>query len=172
LNPDPVRFCPACGSPVAEQFAFGRVRPVCPSCGRVHFYDPKVAAGVLIEEQGRVLLVRRVMEPGRGLWTLPAGFVDAGEDPAQAASREVREETGLEVSLDGLLDVMVGRSHPRGADLVIVYRGRVTGGLLQPGDDADAAAFFGPGELPPLAFEVTRKALDRWRQAAGEPGRV
>jgi 8-oxo-dGTP diphosphatase len=126
----------------------------------------------LVEEQGRVLLVRRVMEPGRGLWTLPAGFVDAGEDPARAATREVREETGLEVSLDGLFDIMAGRSHPRGADLVIVYRGRVSGGSLQPGDDADAAAFFEPGELPPLAFEVTRKALDRWRQAAGAPGRV
>jgi len=164
LNPDPICFCPACGTPVVERQAFGRLRPVCPSCGRTHFYEPKVAAGVLVGEGGRVLLVRRVMEPGRGQWTLPAGFVDAGEDPALAAVREVREETGLEVSIDGLVDVLAGRAHPRGADLVIVYRGHVVGGSLHAGDDADDAAYFDPGNLPRLAFDVTHKAIDRWKQ--------
>ena len=163
LNPDPVRFCPACGTPVREQEAFGRIRPVCPACGRVHFYDPKVAAGVLVEDAGRVLLVRRTQEPGRGRWTLPAGFVDAGEDPAVAAVRECREETGLEVELEGLFELVAGRAHPRGADIVIVYRGRVSGGRLKAGDDADAAAFFSPADLPDLAFDSTRRTVDRWR---------
>ena len=167
MNPDPVRFCPACGTPVQEQLSFGRMRPVCPACGRIHFYDPKVAAGVLIEDAGRVLLVRRTQEPGRGLWTLPAGFVDAGEDPAAAAVRECLEETGLEVVLDGLFDLAAGRAHPRGADIVIVYLARVTGGDLLPGDDADSAAFFGPDELPELAFDATRRAVHRWREERG-----
>ena len=167
MNPDPVRFCPTCGTPVQEQISFGRIRPVCPACGRIHFYDPKVAAGVLVEEAGRVLLVRRTQEPGRGLWTLPAGFVDAGEDPAAAAARECLEETGLEVTLDGLFDLAAGRAHPRGADIVIVYLARVTGGGLRPGDDADSAAFFGPDELPELAFDATRRAVHRWREGRG-----
>ena len=164
MNPDPVRFCPACGTPVQEQLSFGRMRPVCPACGRIHFYDPKVAAGVLIEDAGRVLLVRRTQEPGRGLWTLPAGFVDAGEDPAAAAVRECLEETGLEVELDGLFDLAAGRDHPRGADIVIVYLAHVIGGDLRPGDDADSAAFFGPEALPELAFDATRRAAHRWRE--------
>ena len=152
--------------------AFGRLRPVCPSCGRVHFYDLKVAAGVLLEDEGRVLLVRRVMEPGRGLWTLPAGFVDSGEDPALAAVREVQEETGLEVELDGMLEILAGKAHPRGADLVIVYRGRRLGGELRAGDDADQAAFFDPDDLPPLAFEVTHRAIDSWKRGRNRPGRA
>ena len=164
MNPDPVRFCPACGTPVREQLSFGRLRPVCPACGRIHFYDPKVAAGVLVEHAGRVLLVRRTQEPGRGLWTLPAGFVDAGEDPATAAVRECLEETGLEVELDGLFDLAPGKDHPRGADIVIVYLAHVIGGDLRPGDDADSAAFFGPEALPELAFDATRRAAHRWRE--------
>jgi ADP-ribose pyrophosphatase YjhB (NUDIX family) len=143
------------------------MRPVCPACGRIHFYDPKVAAGVLIEQAGRVLLVQRTQDPGRGLWTLPAGFVDAGEDPAVAAVRECLEETGLEVELDGLFDLAAGRAHPRGADIVIFYLARVIGGDLRPGDDADSAAFFGPDELPELAFEATRRSVHRWREGRG-----
>ena len=81
-----INFCPRCG-----------LHAVCPQCDWIHFEDPKVAAAVLVEQDGRVLLVRRVNEPYRGLWTLPAGFIDAGEDPAQAAERECLEETGLTV---------------------------------------------------------------------------
>ncbi len=160
---DEVRFCPACGSRIERREAFGRVRPVCTSCGRVHFEDPKVAVAVLVQHDGRVLLVRRVNAPQRGLWALPAGFVDAGEDPQVAAGRECLEETGLNVRITGLYDVIAGQEHPRGASIVIVYRGDVEGGTLVPRDDADAAGFFGPDELPSLAFEATRQVLERWR---------
>jgi 8-oxo-dGTP diphosphatase len=160
---DEIKFCPACGARLERREAFGRTRPVCPSCGRVHFEDPKVAAAVLVQQDGRVLLVRRVNAPRRGLWSLPAGFVDAGEDPQVAAGRECLEETGLRVRITGLHDVIAGREHPRGASIVIVYRGVVEGGILAPRDDADAAGFFGPDELPGLAFDATRQVLKRWR---------
>jgi 8-oxo-dGTP diphosphatase len=90
-------FCPRCGTPVRHEERFGKVRPVCPQCDWICFVDPKVAAAVLIEQDGRVLLVRRAGEPFRGLWTLPAGFINGGEDPAEAAARECLEETGLSV---------------------------------------------------------------------------
>ncbi|HSB89258.1 MAG TPA: NUDIX hydrolase [Anaerolineales bacterium] len=167
MNPDPVRFCPACGTPVQEREIFGRLRPVCPTCGRIHFYDPKVAVGVLVEDGGGILLVRRTQEPGRGRWTLPAGFVDAGEDPQAAAMRECREETGLEVEVEGLFDLAAGRTHPRGADIMIIYRARAVGGTLRAGDDADRASFFRPENLPELAFDSTRRTIERWR--SGEP---
>jgi ADP-ribose pyrophosphatase YjhB (NUDIX family) len=135
------------------------VRPVCPQCGWIYFIDPKVAAAILVEQDGRVLLVRRVNEPFRGLWTLPAGFVNGGEDPAEAAARECLEETGLFVRVLGVLDVIAGREHERGADFIIVYQAEVTGGELVPADDADAAEWFLRSELPPLAFNATKKVL-------------
>jgi 8-oxo-dGTP diphosphatase len=138
---------------------FGRPRPVCPSCGWIYFADPKVAAAALIEQDGRVLLVRRAIDPLRGLWSLPAGFVDAGEDPAEAIRRECFEETGLIVRITGLVDVIYGQEHSRGAHIVIVYRAQVQEGALQAGDDVDQATFFALDELPELAFSATRKVL-------------
>jgi ADP-ribose pyrophosphatase YjhB (NUDIX family) len=158
---DEVKFCPRCGSPVAHEVSFGRLRPVCLECGWVHFADPKVAAAVLVEEDGRVLLVRRINEPFRGRWTLPAGFVDAGEDPAEAAARECLEETGLEVRITRVLDVIPGREHSRGADFIIVYAGEVVDGKLSAADDADQAEWFTIEELPPLAFRATEIILSR-----------
>jgi len=157
-----VHFCPACGHAVELRLAFGRMRPVCPSCGRIHFDDPKVAAGVLVLRDGKVLLVRRALEPQQGRWTLPAGFVDAGEDPRRAAARECYEETGLEVETTGVLDVFSGREHPQGADIVLVFTAKALGGALRPGDDADAVDFFGPRELPELAFQATQRSIERW----------
>ena len=138
VRDDFVKFCPRCGTAVNREEKFGGVRPVCPSCGWIYFVDPKVAAAVLVEENGRVLLVRRVNEPFRGLWTLPAGFVNGGEDPARAAERECFEETGLNVSVSRVFEIIYGREHERGADFVIVYLADVLGGKLSPADDADA----------------------------------
>lgn len=159
MNDESIRFCPRCGMGMDRLEKFGRLRPVCPNCGWIYFADPKVAAAVLVEDDGRVLLVRRVNEPFRGLWTLPAGFVDAGEEPARAAQRECLEETGLIVQITKVVDVVPGREHPRGADFVIVYRAEITGGTLQAGDDADRVEWFPLGALPPLAFEATKEVL-------------
>jgi ADP-ribose pyrophosphatase YjhB (NUDIX family) len=154
-----VKFCPRCGAGMAREEKFGKLRPVCPQCGWIYFSDPKVAAAVLVEEHGRVLLVRRANEPFRGLWTLPAGFVNGGEDPAEAAARECLEETGLTVQVKRVLDVISGREHNRGADFVIVYLAETLGGELLPADDADAAEWFPRSDLPPLAFKATQKIL-------------
>ncbi|MBL8091729.1 MAG: NUDIX hydrolase [Anaerolineales bacterium] len=152
-------YCPRCGAKVEHQEKFGQVRPVCPQCGFIYFQDPKVAAAVLIEKENLVLLVRRVNEPFRGLWTLPAGFVNAGEDPAQAAARECLEETGLIVKIKKVLDVIAGREHERGADFIIVYSAEVMSGEMFPADDADAVEWFERNHLPQLAFRATQKVL-------------
>ena len=160
MRSDQIKFCPRCGTPVVSEFHYGQNRPVCPACGWIFFADPKVAAAVLVErEDGRVLLVRRVNEPFKGLWTLPAGFVNADEDPAEAAARECLEETGLAVEITGILDIRAGREHPRGSDFVIFYRGQVRGGEIHAGDDADEAGWFERGDLPGLAFQSTKDVL-------------
>lgn len=163
MSPPPaIKFCTQCGQPVEIRVEFGKPRPVCSACGHIHFQDPKVAAAALVIRDDRVLLVRRVNEPARGQWTLPAGFVDAGEDPARAAERECLEETGLKVHVRQLVDVIGGREHPAGADIVILYSAEVIEGDLKPGDDADRARYFSPEELPALAFKATHTALDHW----------
>ncbi|MDP2778044.1 MAG: NUDIX hydrolase [Anaerolineales bacterium] len=154
-----IKFCPRCGTQVKSEEKFGRLRPVCPQCRWIHFQDPKVAAAVLIEKEGCVLLVRRASEPFRGLWTLPAGFVNGGEDPAEAAERECLEETGLSVRVRRVLEIIAGREHERGADFIIVYLAEVINGELAPADDADAVEWFDRDNLPPLAFKATQKVL-------------
>jgi 8-oxo-dGTP diphosphatase len=153
-------YCPRCGTLVKQEMRFGRIRPVCPACGWIHFIDPKVAAAVLVEQDGRVLLVRRINEPFRGMWTLPAGFINGGEDPAEAAERECLEETGLNVRVKRVLDIISGKEHPRGADFIIVYQAVVMGGEMKADDDADAVEWFDRAGLPPLAFRATQKVLE------------
>jgi ADP-ribose pyrophosphatase YjhB (NUDIX family) len=164
MNEALIQFCILCGTRVNQEEKFGRLRPVCPSCGWIYFTDPKVAAAVVIIQNGRVLLTRRINEPFQGYWTLPAGFMDAGENPEETARRECLEETGLQVKITGLADLISGREHQHGADLVIVYEAEITGGILQAGDDADQVAFFPLNDLPALAFAATQKTLQKLHQ--------
>jgi 8-oxo-dGTP diphosphatase len=154
-----VRFCIRCGSALENKYYSGRIRPTCPKCAWVYFSDPKVAVVAVVIQSGRVLLIRRLNEPRQGLWSLPGGFMDAGEDPAEAASRECLEETGLIIRVTRLIDVVSGRVHPRGADLLLAYRAEALSGEIIPGDDAGEAAFFAFDSLPPLAFESTSQVL-------------
>ncbi len=154
-----IKFCPLCGTAVHYEYAFGKERAVCPSCRWMHFTDPKVAAAVLVEQDGKVLLVRRANEPFRGLWTLPAGFVNGGEDPAKAAARECLEETGLSVRVTRVLNVIAGQEHQRGADFVIAYLAEYVSGELIAADDADQAGWFARNNLPQLAFRATIEIL-------------
>ena len=150
-------FCTACAAPLDSS---GR-HPVCTACGRTHFRDPKVGVGVVVhDDAGRLLLVRRGVGPGKGLWALPAGFVDAGEDPRLAAARETYEETGLAVEVGAVVDVYPTPGHG-GASFFLAFEARVVGGVLAAGDDALDAGFFGAQELPALAFESTRDAARR-----------
>ncbi len=154
-----IRYCPRCGAGIMQAERFGRLRPVCSQCNWIYFADPKVAAAALVEKNGKVLLARRANDPQRGLWTMPAGFVDAGEDPARAVERECLEETGLQVKVNGLIDVLFGQEHARGAHILIVYKAGIISGELTPGDDVDQVGFFATNHLPPLAFRATQKVL-------------
>ncbi|MGC9350113.1 MAG: NUDIX hydrolase [Anaerolineae bacterium] len=159
-----LNYCPECGTPLQDRQAFGRLRRYCPRCRRIVFREHKVAAAMLVtDHRDRVLLVRRAWKPQQGYWSLPAGFVDYGETPAEAAVRECLEETGLEIEIEGLRGIVAGREHERGADIVIIYRGRIVGGEMQADDDASDLDFFAPDQLPPLAFAATRKVIACWR---------
>jgi ADP-ribose pyrophosphatase len=152
-------YCPYCATALVLKRQMNEERPTCPNCGWVYYEDPKVAAGVLVIQVGKVLLVRRTMEPYAGLWSIPAGFMNAYEDPARAAERECVEETRLVVQAGELFEMLNGREHPRGADILLVYRATIVGGELQAADDADRAGWFPLTDLPPLAFKSTQHIL-------------
>ena len=132
---------------------------MCASCGRVIFYDPKLAAATVVESGGRVLFVRRLTEPGYGLWSLPGGYVDRGEVVEQAAAREVREETGLHVEIAGLVGLFSESGHPV---VVAAYHCRSMQGDAAPGPEVSQLGYFAPDSLPPLAFDRDREILRAW----------
>ena len=138
----------------------GKPRRACPQCGFIHFVEPKVGVGVSIVEDDRILLVQRRFAPEKGKWSIPAGFLDSGDDPAVQAVVEVREETGLDVSLTGLAGVFHNPPEQGGASVFILYRGERTGGRLSAGDDAVRAGFFSRDALPEIAFASTRHAVE------------
>jgi 8-oxo-dGTP diphosphatase len=159
-------YCLRCGHPMQDRFVFGRVRRACPACCFIFFPQLKVGAGVLVEHEGRVLLGKRTVEPRHDCWCFPAGFVEHDESPEEAAARECREETGLQVRIVDLLDVYHYEDDFRGAGILILYRAEVVGGELAPADDFSEAHFFGPDELPEdIAFASNRRALERWQKS-------
>ncbi len=154
-----MEHCPRCGLALEEREAFGRLRPVCPGCGHVVFRGPKVAAGALVVQAGAILLNQRDIDPGLGKWGLPAGYVDLGERVEDAAVREVKEETGLDVRLESLLGVY--SDVERGVALVI-YCASVSGGALIVGPETRAVGFFAPDALPELAFAQNHDIIADW----------
>src|SRR5262249_17076351 len=137
-----------------------REQAVCPRRRFIFYPTPQLVAGTIPEHDGCLLLTRRSINPGRGLWTFPGGFVDFGETATDAAIRETFEETGLQVELTGLLNVF---TYP-GAPIIVVYRARVTAGTLTTCAENDALEWVTPAEIPweKLAFPSTREALREW----------
>ena len=168
--PGEYSYCPHCASPLVERRVGGRPRRACPGCEFVHFRNPAVGAAVLVRDRrGWVLMVKRgpgVTRPGR--WSIPAGFVDYGEEIRAAAARELREETGLEAEIGEVVFVASNFHDPAKLTVGVWFAGTVTGGTLAAGDDAEEVGWFDLEDLPDLAFETDRRLL---RSLAGEdPG--
>ena len=144
-----MKFCAFCGGQLIERHVFGRVRLYCPACDRAVFEDPKLAVAVVIAIGGRILLQRRDIDPGRGAWTFPSGYVDRGEVVEAAAAREVREEVNLPVRIDHLLGLYSAAGNPV---VLAVYAATPLSDEFTAGEEVSAVALFDPADLPPLAF--------------------
>ena len=158
-------FCSQCGSRLDVRPAAGRDRPVCPGCGYIVYLNPAPSVAAILHSGGRVLLVRRGVEPGKGLWGLPGGFVEFGETLEQAVIREVQEETGLLCAPRQLIAARSVIGGYYGDVIVICYAADELSGLEVAGCDADEVGRFALTDLPPLAFETHRNFLHCFQSA-------
>ncbi len=162
-GPENYKFCPMCGGELAERLlkAGEPKRLVCIRCGFVFYIDPKLAVLALVPYQGGLVMVRRSIEPGYGLWVVPGGFVDVGEKVEEAVVRETQEEAGLLVRVVRLLNV---HSYRHSRTVVLSYITEYLAGELAAGDEELEARVFGPTEIPweEIAFSSTRDALKEY----------
>ncbi len=155
-------YCPICGETLVWKEIGGRTRQACDNCGYVHFVNPVPAVGILIEMEGGIVLIRRGQPPHQGEWTLPSGFIEADESAEDAAIREAGEETGLKVEIIELAGINSFPEGPPTSGIIIFYRARPVGGLLQGGDDASEAQVFQPEAMPRLPFRTHREIMAEW----------
>lgn len=157
------RFCCACGGHLETVPIEGRPRARCRRCGWVLYRNPaSAAAGVVLDEGGQILLVRRAIQPYRGQWALPAGYQELDETPEQALVREVAEETGLEIEVRGLLDVLYVGDDPRKPANVHLFLAVSCAGTPEGADDVLEAAFFALDALPsPIGFDNYERILSK-----------
>ncbi len=153
-------YCPRCATPLVEKYVYNALRATCPQCNFILFLEPKLVTVVVIQRGDTVLLGRRNMEPALGMWSFVSGYVDRGEKVEDAAIREVKEETNLDVQLDELLGVFSEQGNPH---VVIAYCASIKhndiSGLTAQLDEVSELAFFPQDCLPELAFPADKHIL-------------
>jgi 8-oxo-dGTP diphosphatase len=166
-------YCPLCVTPLVLKEQGARQRPACPSCGFVQFRNPLPGVVVVIEKDGYVLLGNRRGGYGAGKWGLPQGYIEFGEDFLTAARREAKEETGLDVEIRSILNVVSNLLSPGLHTLAIVLLAGVVAGEPSAGDDLEALAWVPlTRPLPEMAFEADERIIDRFQDmglAGGMP---
>ena len=166
-------FCVNCGVELVPRVIEGREVEACPNDSFILWHDPKVSTAVVVEAEGGIVLGRRSIEPGYGLWCLPGGFVNDDEDPAVAAVRECREEISAPVELTGLIGVYHIAKTDAPSMVAIAYRGRLGDGAVPAaGAEMLEVAVFPPESIPPLAFPSHKKVVGEYLRslAPGEEG--
>ena len=156
------KFCPYCGRRVVEKTFGERVHSYCTKCDMIHYKNPLPAVAVLVRNsKDQLLLVKRSVEPAKGTWCLPGGFIEIDESIEDAAVRELEEETGLKGEIEGLVDFFSQRSQYYRAILIFGYRVKILGGELKAGDDAQEVRFYDLDNLPPIAFLSHKRLIEK-----------
>jgi ADP-ribose pyrophosphatase YjhB (NUDIX family) len=156
------RYCPECRRSLVPKTFNGKERLACPSCDFVHWNNPKTVSSVIVPgpDGNSILLVKRGIEPRKGWWALPGGFVDEGEGHEEGGIREVKEETGIIVTLERLLASIPLR---RKNEVLNFYVGTAIGGELTTSNETLEVKYFPLDQLPEVAFPSHQKAIEMWR---------
>ena len=164
-----LKFCPYCAGRFIVQDVQGRQRLVCSACGEIYYQNPLPASTALVlNEHTQLLLGRRGVEPARGEWCLPGGFVEMGETMERAALRELEEETGLQGRVLSFLGCFSQESRLYGSIIIFGYSVKATGGALKAGDDLEELRYYDLDRLPPVAFDTHRKLIAKLLEQLGE----
>ena len=168
-----MKFCANCAAPVVRRVPPGDSLPryVCDQCGEIHYQNPRLVVGCVPEQDGRVLLCRRAIEPRYGYWTLPAGFMENGESVGQGALRETLEEAGARVELGAAYSMI---SVPRVNQVHVFFLARILDLDAKPGAETLEIHFYDEAEMPwkDIAFRTVAMTLRYWfaDRAAGRQG--
>jgi ADP-ribose pyrophosphatase YjhB (NUDIX family) len=164
-----MHYCLECGTSLDFRLLDGRNREVCGKCGWVYYPQLKVGVGVLVERDGRLLLLQRAHEPWKGMWNLPAGYVEVDENPRDAAMREVLEESGLDIEVGELFRMYYFDDDPRGNGIMLVYKAKSVNGELKINAEVNSARFFLRQDIPDtLAGAGDERAVREWRKRTRE----
>ena len=154
-------YCPFCGVKLAPGFIDGKERQHCPSCRFVDYKNPLPVASAVAVRDGRFLLIKRRLEPGKGTWSFPSGFIEEGESPAEACLRELREETGLSGTIEKIVNVVRVEDRKLYGDmLAVIYLVRVEEGKPQAGEEAEDIRFFEHSELPEFYRDRFKEVIE------------
>jgi len=159
------KYCSFCGSEISMQEQDGKFRDYCVQCNTFYYENPlPVASTIVVNENREVLLVKRKKDPYQGMWCLPIGFAESGEEVREAALRELEEEAGITGDIVRLIDVDTIDNYFYGSLAIVTYEVKMTGGLVRPGDDASDAKYFPITNLPELAWSSNIKAIQIYRE--------
>ncbi len=165
------KYCPICGTYLSSKEKGGKQRPACPNCGFVQFRNPVPGVVVVVEKDGQVLLGKRAGGFGKGKWGLPQGYIEFDEDFLTAAIREVKEETGLNVEIRSIINVVSNFLSPSLHTLAIVLLAGVVAGEKKAGDDLETLDWVPlSGPLPEMAFEADEFIIRRYHKTKYEDG--
>ena len=157
-------YCPLCATPLGERQINDTWRLACPACSFIHYLEPKLVTVVVVQFGKKLLLGQRNIDPAKGQWSFFSGYMDRGEKVEEAAVREVKEETNLDVHLEELIGIYSERGNPH---VVIAYRASILNNdiraLTAQPDEVSELAFFALEEIPPLAFPTDQSILDDLR---------
>lgn len=160
----PIKHCRNCGTTVTYRIPDDgdtRERAVCPACSTIHYENPLNVVGTVPHWGDKVLLCKRNIEPRKGKWTLPAGFLELNETASQGAARETDEEAGAQIELEGLYTII---SVPRVGQVHLFYRARLLSDQFDPGTETMEARLYAEDEIPwdEIAFRTVKETLERY----------
>jgi ADP-ribose pyrophosphatase YjhB (NUDIX family) len=161
-------YCPVCAQELQINFVDGRNRKNCQLCGFIDYKNPLPCVSIIGIKGDKIALIKRGIEPSKGLWTPPSGFMEAGEKPEETALRELYEETSLKGEILDLLGVYSQNTKIYGNLVIIIFLVRITGGDIKAGDDAMDAKFFEAEEIPKMKHDFYNNTIEKVKKLIKE----